>query len=54
LFQAFPVLAPTKTPEQFIPKIFGFKIHSYAQQQREQEKEWREQKERLAKANMTW
>ena len=50
VFQAFPDMLPEKRMERYIPRIFGFKLHSAMVEIREQENLKREQAEFL-KAN---
>ncbi|ANB12814.1 casein kinase 2 regulatory subunit CKB2 [Sugiyamaella lignohabitans] len=47
LFQVYPQLAPSKSSERYVPKIFGFKIHESAKLARWQDKQRMLMEERL-------
>ncbi|OAJ35834.1 hypothetical protein BDEG_20066 [Batrachochytrium dendrobatidis JEL423] len=37
LLQMFPTMAPQKTIERYVPRIFGFRLHQFAEEQRKQD-----------------
>ncbi|KAI9207590.1 casein kinase II, regulatory subunit [Polychytrium aggregatum] len=47
LLQMFPELLPEKSTERYVPKIFGFKIHHTAREQRKQDELREQQQKRL-------
>ncbi|KAJ3138491.1 casein kinase 2 regulatory subunit, partial [Physocladia obscura] len=47
LLQVYPQLMPTKPNDRYIPRIFGFKIHQTADEQRKQDQLRDSQKQRL-------
>ncbi|KAJ3078449.1 casein kinase 2 regulatory subunit [Quaeritorhiza haematococci] len=47
LLQVYPNLIPAKSPERYVPKIFGFKIHASAKEQRKQDEIREEQQRRI-------
>ncbi|KAJ3413234.1 casein kinase 2 regulatory subunit [Chytridiales sp. JEL 0842] len=47
LLQVYPQLSPPRTSERYVPKIFGFKIHATAKEQRVQNEIREEQRKRL-------
>ncbi|KAI8606869.1 casein kinase II, regulatory subunit, partial [Chytriomyces sp. MP71] len=50
LLQVYPQLMPTKPNDRYVPKIFGFKVHSIVQEQRMQDEIQEEQQKRLEAA----
>lgn len=49
ILQVFPNLVPAKTTDRYVPRIFGFKIHSIANEQRKQDEVRENQLVRLNK-----
>ncbi|KAJ3071262.1 casein kinase 2 regulatory subunit [Podochytrium sp. JEL0797] len=47
LIQVYPQLMPTKPNDRYVPKIFGFKIHTIAEEERKQDQIREEQAARL-------
>jgi casein kinase II subunit beta len=47
LMQVYPSLAPVRSVERYVPRIFGFKIHASAREQRKQDELREEQNRRL-------
>lgn len=50
LFQVYPELAVPKSQERYIPRIFGFKVHSYSATFKKQDVYKEKQKKRLQEA----
>ncbi|KAI9338381.1 casein kinase II, regulatory subunit [Zopfochytrium polystomum] len=48
LIQVYPQLAPARSPDRYVPKIFGFKVHSIANEMRKQDEIREAQAKRLA------
>ncbi|KAJ1888582.1 casein kinase 2 regulatory subunit [Kickxella alabastrina] len=51
LFQVYPSLKPAPTDQRYVPRIFGFKLHSTAELHRWQDEQREKQKERLGITN---
>ncbi|KAJ2162020.1 casein kinase 2 regulatory subunit [Coemansia sp. RSA 552] len=51
LFQVYPTLKPAPSEQRYVPRIFGFKIHSVAELHRWQDDQREEQKKRLGITN---
>ncbi|KAJ3315772.1 casein kinase 2 regulatory subunit [Blyttiomyces sp. JEL0837] len=50
MMQVYPQLAPARSTDRYVPRIFGFKIHSSAKEMRKQDEIREEQQKRIQAA----
>ncbi|KAJ3208747.1 casein kinase 2 regulatory subunit [Entophlyctis luteolus] len=53
LLQAYPQLVPSRSNDRYVPKIFGFKVHSISKEQKRQDEIRESQRQRLADLSNT-
>ena len=52
MFQVYPALVPTKIPERYVPRVYGFKVHAAATLVRWQNAQRDEMRLRLRQADV--